>query len=532
MRQIIVISDINIKGIEKLVRSQLEYDSSLFVPVNDNHLHMLTESVDKLEIRHGDLVILWLSLGGIAIDQGINRMQDESGESGHLNGKVVEYRVKQIYNCINSIKRRGAEPVYICASQNSILSKEKRTPEFNIFARSWQYMVYNHIEQNDVTVLYESEIQHVAKLSTRRWYAMKNPYTISFLKEISTRISVKERTRKNPIKVIAVDLDDTLWGGIIGEDGASSLKIGGIDQVGELYWDMQQTLCKLRDEGILVGLISKNNMSDVEVAFTALNMPLSFESFSFILCNWVEKSDNIVVASRMLNLSLENFAFIDDSPLEREKMRYAHPEVLIISPPEDKFMWPAYIDFCCSGQNFRTSEDKQRSSHYRLEKERIRALEGSSITVNSSKPATVSDFLQVELKTARFDINRALQLFNRTNQFNLSARRLSLKDIEKLERTADLFEMYAVKDRFGDYGVTGLVVIVINGGSAVVTDFMVSCRALGRNVEYMILERIKSYCLQQNCKSVHFAYNETSRNIPMKDFLAESKVLHSDLVLM
>jgi len=525
MRNLTLISDLNIKGVEVVIGKKVGATHSELVHIEFNPVSFLERFVKSSEFNPGDCIVIWCTFYSYALESAdfIAPTNDAT------NQDRLRSNLRHLFVHLNHLKRNGLNILFICTNNINLIAQQKYHPDYIPLSRNWEYLVFEELQQNGISVAYESDLDYIDKVSLRRWYTLKNPYALSFLKEFSTLIFYKLRSAEVPLKVIAVDLDNTLWGGIVGEDSKKKKKIGGIDQTGELFWDIQQSLLRVKKRGILLGILSKNNLQDVSEAFEQLEMPLSLADFSFVICNWDEKHKNIELAAEKLNLSLSSFAFIDDSALEREKMKSFHPEVLLVTPPEELFLWPYHIEWATAQLNKTTAEDSLRSVHYQLEEKRKNLLNERSLSFGLSDPALICQFLDVKVSEVKFDPSRALQLFKRTNQFNLASRRLEVDQIEKLNQESDLFAMYSISDKYGNYGVSSLLALTINGTEAIVTDFILSCRVLGRNVEYLILDGIKSYCGQRGCTSLSFRYQETTKNAPVRKFLAENGLLGTSL---
>ncbi|MCX7164713.1 MAG: HAD-IIIC family phosphatase [Rhodocyclales bacterium] len=284
-------------------------------------------------------------------------------------------------------------------------------------------------------------------------------------------------------KVLALDLDNTLWGGILGEGGIAGLQIGQ-DFPGKIYRRIQLAALALKDQGVLLALLSKNNHPDVVEAFEALpHMPLKLDDFAAVRVNWEPKSANLLDIARQLNLGVDSFVFMDDTAFEREQMLCALPEVAVLQNSEDPLSILDTLLECPYFDAYRvTEEDRLRSNDYANQQDREELRESSG---------TIESFLRsLELKVEirqvdAAGIGRAVQMLAKTNQFNLTTRRHGEADV--LRYVADpknLVLALSLRDRFGDQGVIGLAIMIGGDGeSAEVDSFLLSCRALGRGVE-------------------------------------------------
>lgn len=314
-------------------------------------------------------------------------------------------------------------------------------------------------------------------------------------------------------KVIVLDLDNTLWGGIVGEDGIDGLKLGP-DGIGGAFLGFQRLLKTLKEKGVLLAVCSKNNAADVKEVFDRKGlMELKESDFAAFKVNWEDKAKNIMEMARELNLGLEGFVFIDDSPFEREALKSAAPQVTVPDFPEDPSdirSW--FIDLSLSHFNSiaLTGEDRRRTEIYRADAKR-REL--------SSMPGTIEDFyMSLEMRAAvklnsRGDYKRIAQLTQRTNQFNLTTRRYAEADVLGLmsggERMVFSLEL---SDRFGDGGIVGAAIVREAKDAAHIETFLLSCRVIGRTVEEAFLARISAFLKGRGVRSLMGEYAPSKKN--------------------
>lgn len=337
---------------------------------------------------------------------------------------------------------------------------------------------------------------------------MSLPYTGHVLPAISQEYVRVIRERFAPRKkVVVLDADNTLWAGIVGEDGLTGIQAG--DQFpGLVHRRFQQQLLDLRASGIVLALASKNNEADVRDAFDTLDMPLKWEHFSARRVNWAPKSQNIAEMAAELNLGLDSFVFIDDNPFELEEVGSALPAVRGYrfegrKPQEALSLLSSIADL---GAWAVTSEDLTKARLYAEENER-QALKS---TAGSLEDYLKSLDIRLEVGRNRADqAARISQLTNKTNQFNLTTRRYSESDIRALMQRADVFD-FRVVDKFGDMGVVG-VVIVADGE---IDTFLMSCRALGRRVEETMLRHV----CEVVSTPLRASYVRTAKNGMVADF--------------
>jgi FkbH-like protein len=322
-------------------------------------------------------------------------------------------------------------------------------------------------------------------------------------------------------KCIVLDLDNTLWGGIIGEDGFNNIQLGP-QSPGNAYVEFQRHLLALNQRGIILAINSKNNSEDaIKVIREHPYMILKEENFACIKINWNDKVSNMKEIATELNIDLDSFVFFDDDPINREFVKMALPQVTTIDLPQDPVQYTAIL---CSLNDFNalsiTSEDSKRSKMYVEQQKRIEL---------QSDVSNLDDFLkQLEIKITIKNVNestisRISQLTLKTNQFNLSTKRYQEDEIRKL--TMD--DMYVVgciqvEDKFGDNGITGVYVVRKDNPTEWIIDtFLLSCRVMGREVEKEMMGNIVQQAKKEGILKLKSQYIETEKNIPCKHFLKD-----------
>lgn len=328
-------------------------------------------------------------------------------------------------------------------------------------------------------------------------------------------------------KVIVCDLDNTLWGGVAADDGPHAIKLGAPDPVGECFHAFQSALRGLRSRGILLAICSKNEESfALSVIEDHPAMALRKSDFSAWRINWKDKADNIIALAQELNLGLDSFVFLDDSPQEREQVRQILPQVYTPDMPTS----PAdFAPFVSSLTCFETAtlgrEDLGRSEMYRAERGRREALELSRDVDNWLRS------LEIEVHAAPLQpesLARAAQLLNKTNQFNLTLRRMDEKSLwDWATESGNAAFVFRVSDRFGDSGLTGLASLSHSGSDAQIVDFVMSCRVMGKKVEEALLAYTLDQARAAGALCVAAPPVEGPRNAPAREFFA-SKYLAGD----
>jgi FkbH-like protein len=334
-----------------------------------------------------------------------------------------------------------------------------------------------------------------------------------------------ERPQK---KVCVVDLDNTLWGGILGEDGPDGLQMADSGS-GMAYRRFQRSLLELRRSGILLAICSKNNPEEaIEALQSHPDCLLRPADFAHIEIGWGLKSDAIARTAEKLGLGLDSFVFIDDSPVEREEVARALPSVDVLDFPSDPTSLVRALGEYPGFDTLRqTDEDRKRADAYVHEAQR------SAIKANSKSPEEFyrSLGLQLGIFSARIEqAGRLHQLLMKTNQFNLTTRRMSDEAFRTLlGNRAYMVIGLRVSDRFGDSGITGLATVDQRRPDAwTVQDFLLSCRVLGRTVENAFLGWLIARAAKAGVNSVAIQYVSTGRNQVAHNFLKESGGVESD----
>lgn len=321
-----------------------------------------------------------------------------------------------------------------------------------------------------------------------------------------------------PAKVLALDADNTLWGGIVGENGVEKLHLNQ-SFPGSLFLKLQTAARILSENGFLLALVSKNDEDLVKEVFEKnKDLPLNFDSFVATRVNWENKAKNLVEISKELNLGLDQFVFLDESAYERENMRTLLPEVRVPETPDVLSM----MDYLENGLDFLkfsiTSEDLNRVQDYEAQRHRNKLeTQAQSVEVFLTK-------LQMEAKLQVWNqdlVPRMHQLLDKTNQFNLTTRRHSLVQLTQWLEQPHLFlgQVIRVKDRFGDQGIVGLSIVKkLNDHEWELDSFLLSCRALGRGVQDALLFQTFSDLGKKGVSRVIGKYIPTKRNSQTASF--------------
>ena len=323
-------------------------------------------------------------------------------------------------------------------------------------------------------------------------------------------------------KVLAVDLDNTLWGGVIGEDGMGGIKVGP-EYPGAAYQALQRALLDLSRKGILLAVCSKNNLDDaMEALEKHPGMLLRAKHFAALRINWNDKGQNLREIAQELNVGIDAFAFLDDSPFEREQVRAALPEVTVIDLsqndlPRNPFEYASAVRNCAAFERLTlSSEDQQRTEMYAAQKRLAEAEQSFQSREDFFR------FLEQEAElepVSDLTLARVAQLTQKTNQFNLTTRRYTEPQIAEMAKQPEwhIFSI-RVRDRFGDHGVVGVAIAHDEGEQCEVDTFLLSCRVIGRTVETALLAHLAESAAQRGRKRLAGWFLPTKKNAPARDF--------------
>jgi FkbH-like protein len=323
-------------------------------------------------------------------------------------------------------------------------------------------------------------------------------------------------------KVIILDLDDILWGGIVGETGWQGITLGGHDPAGEALVDFQRDLKALARRGILLAIVSKNEESIATEAIAKHpEMVLRMDDFAGWRINWRDKAANIVDLMTELNLGLDSAVFVDDSPVERARVREALPQLFVPDWPLDKRLYTeALLSLDCFDSPWLTEEDRQRVRMSAVD--RIRKESKGQVSDLEEWLATLKTTVKVE-ELNRGNLPRAAQLLNKTNQMNLSTRRMSEADFYAWAKAEDRrVWTFRVSDKFGDSGLTGILSLELDGSRARIIDFVLSCRVIGRKIEEAMLSVAIKCARSAGVREVYANYCQTPKNKPCYAFFQRS----------
>lgn len=423
---------------------------------------------------------------------------------------------------------RSGLPVIVAFSSwrpASPIANARQPSRWNKIANAFELSLYKLAENNPALYLIDmdtvwSRNGMSAAFDERNRYAARCPLSSRGIEQLaSSAASVLGRIRRSAKKVLVLDCDNTLWGGVVGEVGIEGLQLGS-DGTGQAFVDFQRVAKALQQEGVLLAISSKNNEAEARAVFERHpGMVLKWDDLVAAKVNWSEKADNVAAIAEELDLGLSSFVFWDDNPLEREKMRLLQPDVTTPELPVDVGLWPAQLLADDLFARFEiTSDDKRKGEQYRSRAAFIQARDkvtdhGSFLKSIVMRPEA--------LPIDQASIGRAEQLCQKTNQFNLRTVRHSAADLASLARdNPDTAFLVRLSDRFGDHGIVGLAIARQVGEIGFVDSFMMSCRVLGRHLEAWMMSQLVAVFKRRGIKWLLAEFVPSGRNSVAEGFLA------------
>ena len=319
-------------------------------------------------------------------------------------------------------------------------------------------------------------------------------------------------------KCLVLDLDNTLWGGIVGEDGVSGIKLGDT-YPGLAFRTFQEFILECAKYGVILSICSKNNLSDVEEVWQKhSSMILKKEHFSVIKINWKSKVENIQEISKDLNIGLDSLVFIDDNPVEREQIKQMLPDVEVPDFPSNPFALPGFfIDIWEKyfQVHILLDEDVKKTEQY---KENVQRQNQKAKFISNEDYLHSLNMKLTFMPADEYNIDRIAQLTQKTNQFNLTTNRYTVSNLQSFIDTGNLVFCLGVKDKFGDNGITASSIIKIENDYATIDTFLLSCRVIGRNIEKQFLILLLNHLHKKGIKLVSSSYLPTKKNSQTKLF--------------
>lgn len=357
----------------------------------------------------------------------------------------------------------------------------------------------------------------------RNYHWLKQPFSTEGLCALSRHLAVALRVlTTGRRKVLALDLDNTLWGGVVGETGPHDITLGSGSPEGESFLAFQKYIKRLKETGVLLAACSKNNEADAKAPFEQnTQMVLRLEDFASFHASWDGKPTRLRRIAQELNLGFDSIVFFDDNPAEREHVRAELPQVTVIEAPQDPSLYIRALQESLAFETVAlTSADTERTAQYQAEASRREA---------QTVAATPQDYLaSLKMRAEVQDISpenldRVMDLITKTNQFNLTTRRHSRAAVEAMVATPGSV-CFAIKlaDKFGDYGLIAVVLALPEDAATLKVDtWLMSCRAMGRTVEHFTLNHLAVLAKGKNYSRILAEYLPTPKNTPVSTLLPD-----------
>jgi FkbH-like protein len=359
----------------------------------------------------------------------------------------------------------------------------------------------------------------------RKWQLYRQPYTEPFWADIGRMLGrVISAEKISPKKCVVLDLDNTLWGGIIGEDGLGGIELGD-EFPGKAYRDFQRYLMHLKSKGVMLAVASKNNPEDAYEVFDKHDaMVLTRKDVAVFEIHWESKVESIKRVAKKLNIGLDALVFIDDNPKEIGEVTERLPDVTCITVPEELAYLPGILaetDFFDFAEV--TDEDRRRTE----------MMQADGIRQQAQETMSEDDFrkslnLKIDVFAAQPQhLARVTQLINKTNQFNLTTVRRTQDEVEALVEANDALVLgMDIKDKYGDYGLVGVSILQKKAKACVIDTLLMSCRVLGRGAEATFIAKLAEAAKSLGCDEMRGKYIPTQKNAMVKDLYQRFNFRH------
>ncbi len=346
------------------------------------------------------------------------------------------------------------------------------------------------------------------------WFISKQPFSMEAMPAMALSIARLTAALAGKMKkCLVVDLDNTLWGGVIGDDGLDGINLDPNHPIGEAYLDFQHTLKLYQERGVLLAVCSKNDATIAEQVFQSHPYCfLKLQDFAAFVANWDNKADNLRRIAQQLNIGLDSLVFFDDNPAEREIVRSMLPEVAVLEVPDDPAQFSVALDKAgCFDWLQLSREDLSRAQSYAADQERIRLSE-SAVDYDAYLAA-----LEMEARigrVSRFETERFTQLINKTNQFNLRTVRYSEAEMDRLLNDEAVYPLRAVlTDKFSNYGLISACILRKQEEKRLwIESWVMSCRVFKRDLEQAMLNHIVAAARNFGCTQILGEYIPTAKN--------------------
>ena len=471
--------------------------------------------LDK-SITDSEFAVLWPNPG--------IRFQSTDAKSNRES--VIEEELSRVTAVATALMKKGVMPILTMVPPHVNSSLNGSDVIIN-WSEAWMRAEYNarivELTIKNAWPLWNLE-NLVSNIGTERFHdptqynwaklAVSMEYTMRTADNITTVLaSLTGKTRR----ALVLDLDNTLWGGVIGDDGMEGIRIGQGDTESEAFSSLQHTILEIKSRGVMLAICSKNTDEIAREPFEKHpEMLLKLDDVPVFKANWKDKASNIVEIAKELNLGLGSLAFIDDNPVERDLVREFLPEVAVIEVGNDPAYYCRHLLSCGYFEHAPLNdEDKKRIQTFNANIHRQSLLEEIGDYTQYLKS------LKMEMELEPFNEigrSRVVQLINKSNQFNLTTRRYSAAEIEAMQNAADFF-CYQIrfKDKFSDYGIISVIICERLADKWHIDTWLMSCRVLERGLENAIFNELVNHCANDGCLGLVGEYIPTRKNVIIRD---------------
>lgn len=454
-----------------------------------------------------------------------------TAEHEHSHAALIDKIAASMYAMASNLAE-SYKFVYFCSISHGWEGREIGTSPFSSFGSSYicaklntLLSEFSHSKSNFMLFDTQAWKDRCKKtLDDKNWFVTKCPYSIELQQQAASwlAMSISLMSNGRRCKVIFLDLDNTLWGGEVGENGWEGLRLGGHDHIGEAYKEFQKRLLELNKQGILIALLSKNSET---VALDAFNkhpeMVLTLENIAAHRINFLPKHKNAQEILLELNIGADSAVFLDDNPGERGLMREFIPEIFVPDLPSDPCRYSSFLSSITHFNSVSLTEDDSiRVISYAQNKERSRGK--SSFQSNENWINSLETQIEVSCLND-YNAARYIQLLNKTNQYNLKTRRLDAPSFKNwADQECNHSYVLSLKDKYGKMGIIALLGYTVTQENMEIEDFVLSCRVAERSVEetmvYILSQHAKKYAVER----INLQAIPTTRNTPLMNFLHAS----------
>ncbi|MBA94480.1 MAG: hypothetical protein CMP21_01795 [Rickettsiales bacterium] len=522
--KITVLSNISIHQIKEVLEYTIRKQGVLAQVTIGNYDNLVQDSVT---CKNNNLVIIFWEI--------CNMIESFQFKIGLLSKKEIETLIKKIKLEIDIVFQNLRDSPLVLINKLTPIKVEHLTmldDKVNNVVTVLNNYILKSLNKNmkvvDLDLILASVGIHNSR-NFKHFYLSKMLYTVNFLKAYSNYIlpfilAVNGKAKK----VLIFDCDNTLWKGILGEDGIENIQLSAKTKDGLIFSEVQTLAKTLARMGVMIGICSKNNLKDVQdVLKNHPDMILKESDIVINKSNWKDKVENLKEISKELNVGLDSLVFVDDSSFEINLIKDLLPDVTTLQVPSQLHEYPGmiYKSISLFYKESSTKEDKHKTQLYKQEVTR---------SFQKKKYPSIDDYLaSLKLKITIYkdkknDIARVAQLTQKTNQFNLTTKRYTESDIARFLQD-EFYQVFSfsVSDKIGDYGIVAVCIMSLNSNKTIATidSFLMSCRVIGRRIEYSFINYLLEECKKQSIIELKASYIQTKKNALVLNFYDECSFL-------